>query len=528
MNIAFQDIVDRLAYTEISGEARVRLAELAGAPWCPDDPEAVLGEEQKEILRRDERIIAVEAGSRGGKSMLAGCFCLAELMQPNRHVAIVASYSKHAASEFKYVYKGMLRLFGDYVHDVCPVFTQRTEHNNFYCRIETVWGSTIEAMTLQRDQGAKALGSEWDMCCLAEGSRITPNVYFGKIVRALAGRAKKRKRGGHLRRTGRTIAMSTPNETEGAIYQMVQAAKKRTNERIELLRTENCPDWRESIYYKRLSVLEMNPSFSAEELEAQRKHFVRAGQQAYFDEQFLGIARAREGLIYNQLTDGNIISPPPQSEIQKMELGIGIDTGYWNAAVLVGRDTKDRTYCLGEVLEKGVTIRTFLSTLREMVDDIVGIPDYLDEIQTIVVDRASEQKREIQECDLSLDWHENTLNLEVTCDEVNRALAAGRLYISSECTETIHDFENYAVKGSVTNATNTPVKPKGRDHLLDALRYVLIRMWEAAPPEEEPEPLTREERREKTFQDNIRRLTDWRAEVRHEQQLAMMRVIGGW
>lgn len=528
MLLRASDIVDRHAYTRIEGDALVRLAELAGAPWSDEDSGAQLGEEQKSILRRTERAIIIEAGSRGGKSVLSACFGLSELLQPNRSVAIVGARADHAKKEFGYICQGMRNLFGSKLNDVCPIFKNVYYGHNYSMSIETIWGSICEGFTLARDEGARALGAEFDMIILAEGSRIDPAIYYNKLVRALGGRAKARKKGGHIRRTGRTIGMSSPNELEGATYAIVQAAKKQTKNDIEKLQAETCDSWLDSLYYKRMSVIDLNPAYPPEVYDAEVRRLIAAGRKKDVDEQFLGIARARTGLIYSKFNDDLVVPLPDTNAIKAMNIGIGIDTGHHFAAVLCGVDTNSDSWCLGEYYDVGCTIREGVQGIKRMYEDVLRKKFEREDLVEIIVDRASQHKRELQEAGLNVDFHPQNLNLEITCDQVNQRFATRSLWISDTCTETISDLEGYQVMAKLTGGShaNKKLYAKGRNHLLDALRYILLRLWEMPPPREEEKLLSPVDTNKIALQNKIREMTDWRTSARRHQQMQIAKMFG--
>lgn len=502
--IRFQDILDYTAYTRIEGDALVRLCERAGAPWSEEDKTARLGELQKAILRRPERRIIVEAGSGGGKSILGACFGLGELMQPNRKIVIVADQAKFAHKEFSYIYLGMKTLFGDAISSACPTFVNKKNGHVYTMQIATAWGSTCEGMTLAQKGGSAALGNEWDMCIIGEGAHLSPDVYFGKINRALARRIRRRERSNYIRPTGRTIALSSPNELNGTLQAIIRAAKKQTGGRIEKLRCENSENWFESLYYSVHTSPEMNPNYSFEAYEAEKEMAKAAGQEAAFGEQFEGIAQVRTGIIYSKKTDDHEIDLPNIARIRAMKLGLGIDVGHRYAAVLAGLDSDENAYILGECYVVGGTTSEKTELTLEMAAEILQIePEEVnDALSVCFIDRSAQNRPDFEELGLDVEFTHELWRVEDTLDTVNQKFAEDKLFIVNDCVELISEASMYQWKGLTGGAsvhTAGTLRPSGKHDVLDAMRYVLLALWESGPPEGAPEIMAPEQETEQAL-----------------------------
>ncbi|NBT35694.1 MAG: hypothetical protein EBT03_09185, partial [Betaproteobacteria bacterium] len=89
-------------------------------------------------------------------------------------------------------------------------------------------------------------------------------------------------------------------------------------------------------------------------------------------------------------------------------------------------------------------------------------------------------------------------------NKVKERLKADKLQITSDCPELIAEFKKYrwaSPKRSENDAREAPVKRD--DHLLDALRYVVMSRPLTPPAKDDSESLSVQER---MFRDSLKRL----------------------
>lgn len=480
--VTWPDIFSGRAEVHLSPESIIALAERAGAPWNDKDPDAKLSPAQREIITAEERTIVVFGGSRGGKSIAGACIGLAELMIPNSIVALIGLNYEHCSKEFGYIWQGFFNLFPKSAATEASFIT-RSPH--YSMRLTTVWGSTLRVFSTTAKEGAQLLGNEFDLAILCEAAQVMPDVYNTKVERALLGRAKKRA-DGYVRRTGRAVLLTTPKQLGGASYELYNRALHRTKGRIEKLRASTGIDWIESMYFLQANVRELNPSYPEEHFE----HARRTLPKYSFEEQFLGMAVVRSGLVYSSFReDTTVIEKDRLPNLQSCTFGVGIDTGENFAAVLAAMTPEGQIFIIGDMKEIGQNTAENAASVIEMVERCLqGVtPSPKDAITHWVVDVNSQHVPDL-EAHLSVDFFYQKYDVLESLGHLDMLMGNGEIKIAEDCEMLLNEIRGYRYRHNKDKMAATKDRPSGEDHNLDAFRYLLMHMFEVGPPP--PETVT--------------------------------------
>lgn len=511
IKVSFADVVDGRAYIRLSGSAKIKLAHMAGAPWSEKDPDAQLHDLQQEVLCRPEREKIVHGASRLGKSVLGGCEGIAEVMLPKSKLAVVAARYDHVAHEWQYIHKGLRNLFRN--HGAAFV-RLKFKHQQAYHEydVETVWGSRGRGYSTDADEGAALLGQEFSRMVLGEGSHISQEILEKRALRALDGWLMKRTDGAE-REGGYLSIYTTPKEFSGcsaAEWERVQQQTKRRPERLHY----GAVYFPETVWIREASILE-NPAYDRKVFEARR----RTMDKTAFAEQYLGKMTWKTGRIYSEFNEDYHVVPRGElthEMIRNMRLGVGIDTGAYFGAVLVGITKDNKKWAFGEVYTQQQTIEESCSQVIDMVVRELGPafgikPDQInlndedawfgafqrltEAIDHWYIDPASQHKIDINDR-LDIAVAAQKMELEWSINEVRELFKHDNLIVTDNLTYAVDQLRKYVwkqVKAAGSKGFRGPVikEPKKEyDHLLDALRFILVPLKDVGPREDPPPIIT--------------------------------------
>jgi hypothetical protein len=478
--LTWEQVFGGHAEVHIGPEAMLRLAEISGAPWNDSDPAAKLSPLQKEIITAPERTVVVFGGSRGGKSIAGACIALGHMLIPNCQIALIGANYEHCAKEFGYLCRGFFNIFP---RGACTEATNITRSPHFSMRITTVWGSRVQVYSTMAKEGQQILGNEFDLAVLCEAAQMPADVYHVKIERALLGRAKQRTGTNYLRRTGRAILLTTPKGQGGASYDVHQRASQRTRGKLDQLLLKNGAGWFESLYFCQANVRELNPTYPVEAFE----HAKRTLPKHAFEEQFLGRAIIRSGLVYSSFKEDETPIPkeklPAIEDLRRCTFGVGIDTGNNFAAVLAAMAPDGKCYIIGEVKEVGQSTPQNAACVLDMVEKALeGVLMHPKEaISAWVVDVNSQNIIDLEDA-LGVAFLYQKYDLLDSIGHLDMKMGNGEIRISEECHQLLHEIRGYRYKSRSEAHFKTKDKPFGEDHLLDAMRYLLMQLFETGPP----------------------------------------------
>jgi hypothetical protein len=497
--LTLKDVVEGRAYIRIPPEGRVKLCELAGAPWSDKDQTATLSDLQKEVLMRPEREKIVHGGSGLGKSVLGGCEGIIEAMLPNAKFAVVSASYDHVANEWAYIDKGLRTLFRS-TPQVFERLKFRHSQNYHEYEVETVWGSRGIGVTTHTDEGAQLLGKEFTRVILGEGSNVSRSILERRIARALD-RSMMKRADGSIPMTGYLSIYTTPREYSGCSAFEVERCRKATKGRLELLHYP-ATSFAESVWFREASVLE-NPGYSREAFEARK----RTLDKDAFQEQYLGRMTLRTGRVYKSYDEENHRATlPAPAAIRAMRLGIGIDTGAYTGLVLCGIDRDNRIWGLLDTYTIQQTINDSLDDFGDRILEALGpafpgadLTEILLSLDVAVVDPASQSKLEIMD-----HWPELTLTIPSTelggklelipsVDMIEDMFDADRIRITNEWCDELHEQLRRYVWREKKSPGRDPIVVEPRkeyDHLCDAFRMIALVLRDMGPAAEPPAPVT--------------------------------------
>lgn len=490
-------MIERRAYIRLSGDARVKLAERAGAPWAERDPDAKLSEFQKDVLHRNERHLIVHGGSRLGKSVLGGAFGVCEFMLPGSSLAFVAGRYEHVNDEFKHFASGLKRLFGKHQHAFTR-FVHKAYGNYYAFDVCGIWGARAVGYAVDQDEGEVLLGKEFSRVICGEGSRIAPEIGDTRIKRALDGRLMNNKLG---EESGYLTIFTTPSGFEGLSSYEWDRIEQKTKGDLSAVHYGRVP-FPETYWLMEADVL-ANPAYDRAVYEARKKEAEATGDTAAFDEQYRGLRTYASGRVYREFMESRQrVDMPDAAHIRTMRLGIGIDTGACFGAVLAGLDRDNFLWWLGEVYTEKRHVRESCSDVRRMIESVLGpvfdtanYAQLQEAIDLWVIDPASQQKLEVGEYlgDAPLQhpsFGYGRFELLPTIDRLRQTMNDDQFRLVRDMSTAYDQLRKYVWKRVKTGekqkllVVREPVK--ANDHLLDAGRLVSVPLMELGPLEEPP------------------------------------------
>lgn len=488
LRVSLQDVFEKRAYIHLSPEAKIKLCELAGAPFAEKNPGAKLSDLQREVLSRQERLKIVNGGSGLGKSTLGGCEGLCALILPFRSVAYVAARYEHVAKEFQYVIKGFRKLFADQQHAFTRfVFKNQAAYHEYH--VETIWGSLSRGYTVDVNEGEVLLGSEFTDVILGEGSHIPQEITDRRIKRAIDRALTNNALGQEL---GYLSVYTTPKEFEGTSSHEWDVVDKAGRGDLTVFNYGKVP-FQQTVWLREADVLE-NPAYDRETYYARQ----RTMDADAFAEQYQGKRRHASGRVYKAFNESRDRVPMPgPTKIAGMRLGLAVDTGAFFGCVLAGLDRDRHLWCLGNVKTEKVHLRESCRQVRHMLERVLGpvfdsadFNELMDRLDLWTIDPASQQKLEVSEylndAPFVLPSREKgKFELLATIDQVVETMVEGRFKIVDECGELLEELRKYTWKRTKTGDKNKllvirePVK--ANDHCLDAMRFIAIPLLEDGP-----------------------------------------------
>lgn len=482
----------------------------AGFPWNDQDPNATISPIQKELLEREERFILVVGGTGSGKTVTGALLALIELSKPGKKIAIVGNIYKHVLVEASFLIKGFERLYGKNAAKV----TYRDAKNNPEFSIETLWGSTVKGVSLDYQEGTTILGEGFDLVLCAEGDQIDYDTFKRRVLRA-ADRRLQKQVSGYQYRTGRIIGLSTSSYGEGAISQEYERVLRESKGDESALLVGKVP-WAATCYLRRMSFLD-NPANDEAVFEA-RKKAMQDDPDAFLEQYEGGISR-RSNLVMSQFSPAkHIIKPLPPEAIRGMRLAVGIDPGGYFGCVLVGADSSNRYYVLGEVNSRPpATVFDNARAVKEMIVETLqpvfnsqgfDIDSHFKDLTRYIdhweVDANAQYKLEIEEL-LGVDLGYTKMGIELSIDQMNALFSEDRIYVQDTCEEWIRDIGRYAY--SRVNRSQA-LKPGGTgSHIIDATRYVIIGYLAEVGGPDSPAPVVTFQQ---AYERERRKSLDWR------------------
>lgn len=183
-----------------------------------------------------------------------------------------------------------------------------------------------------------------------------------------------------------------------------------------------------------------------------------------FSQEYLADFRKQEGLVYKEFS--RVFHLYDDEPIDEDEYMGGVDFGYTNPAGIlsVKKDKRGSYWVTDEYYEKGKTD----AQIAELVTAKAYTKTYPDPENPSAIKELTDRRVNVCEVVKGKDSVTNGIN------KIRELLKQRRLRIHKNCTNLIWEFERYHYprKVDVGNEKENPVKED--DHLLDALRYVIM------------------------------------------------------
>jgi hypothetical protein len=494
VKITVADLREGRAYIRFPLAAKLNLCHWAGAPWAERKPNAWLHGLQVEVLARKEREKIVHGASRLGKSVLGGCDIIIGLHTHNARVGVFAHRWDHVAHEFRYAHVGVKNIYRGHPGAIkTNIF--RNQGSNQQYHIATSWNSIAKGHSAGSDDGAAALGQEFTLVVLGEGSHISAWIRQRVLQRAIDGALMNQQF--PREDIGRLCIYTTPKSFEGCSAARVDQIRKEYGNQ-NALEYGKAP-WPDTCWIREAAISE-NPAYDLRALKAAQK----ALDPAAFEEQYLGKMVFRSGRIYEEFTELMTVEEPSEHQLSEMSFAIGIDTGAYFGAVLLGLDRDRELWVLSEVYTQKKDIDYSCAAVKAgfaaFFKRTTGISDWdqiAKRVKYLYIDPASQHKIEVSNRLGMTPRHPNrregTFELLPTIDYMRHMMTLSKFWISKRCTWTLDQIRKYVWKETRSPGSKEPVirePKKDYDHLMDAMRFGAVPLIQRGPAEEEPEPMT--------------------------------------
>jgi hypothetical protein len=342
------------------------------------------------------------------------------------------------------------------------------------------------------------LGREFTDVILGEGSHISQSLRERRIQRAIDGALMNLQEG--REDFGNFFIFTTPRGYEGCAAHRVEQIRKQGKGDKTILEYGKV-SWPETCWIREADILE-NPAYDARAFESAR----RTLDKAAFDEQYRGKMTFRTGRVYTEFDeDRHVVPMPKPAHLAEMKFFVGIDTGAYFGAVLVGIDRDARLYIVAETYTQKVKIGDSAEELREAIvlalKDALGTEEWdliRARIDRFVVDPASQHKLELID-ELELDSistptrGQGKFDLIPTIDICRHLFMQDKLFIVDDLGWTIDQIRKYVWKQTKTVGSKEPVIREPRkdyDHLMDSMRIATVPLHEDGPYEDAPPAVT--------------------------------------
>ena len=411
-------------------------------------------------LDNGAKVVAINAGSRGGKTILAGLLAQTEAafgpdgMQPVRTIPIIAPYKELTDKCFRMIWQSIInkKSYAAIVKKgkaYMPVEKSKRERY-----IEMPWGARI--VGLSADNPTSLLAEGWPLVIMDEFSRVKEGVYEEFVERAL------------MDVGGVVVFITTPRGSNHW--------RKRYEEVALLAETD-------PRYFAITWTSYDNPGIDHEALDITRAYYERAGSMDIFNMNFMADFTALAGSVYPMFSPTKNGKPWHIQHIQPNDeqgFVLGIDWGFRNPFVcLFAQIHGDCLYIYDEIYKPGMTD-------EECIENVLTV------MRTLTSNRSSASPQGYINCAYADPSAPEAIEAfvragismfdddKIKLNAVNYGIASVRslLYredkpgvvIDPKCTNLINEFDNYSFNEKTEN--EKPIKLK--DHAMDGIRYLAV------------------------------------------------------
>ncbi len=400
-------------------------------------------DKQLEVHDDTHRFKVLNWGRRTGKSTLAANLTLMAATQVIGRYWIVAPTYKQA----KNIY------WLDIIHNQIPRELVKKK-NEQELTITLINGSVIELKGADNEDSLRGAGIKG--LILDEYAFMKPNVWE-LILRPMLADSK-----------GWAVFISTPNGFNH-FYQLADNAQSTLPE---------YKDW----WYSHATTFD-NPHIEDEEIE-QIKAEVSEDQ---FAQEYEAEFRKMAGLVYKDFDRATHVLPVDKMpNMDSFTRGLSVDFGFHNptGVVFVGMDYDGNWYVYDEIYKSGmITEETAKAIKDKMGGNLftykIGDSNQAQEIanlQTHGVILEAVKKAGVGQKSSILG------GIQLINDMLKiQGNGKPKLFISEACKNLIYEFETYHYPEDVMDKNNPEDPVKDKDHLLDALRYLRLKLYYGNP-----------------------------------------------
>ena len=435
-----------------------------------------------DITVEDNRNFLLEDGllsHNSGKSMGIGEYVMLKAIEKQGNYYIIAPTYKQAKSIF----------WSDILKVLVPgAVINKTDENELYIelkpmryklKIASIWGKDID-VTHDEDKPPSRIylkgadnpdslrGVALDGAVLDEFAFVrSGQELWNKIIRpALADRV------------GWAVFSSTPNGRNNAFYDMVKTAQDPENQDVP--KPEN-NGW----FYSHATALD-NPYFdkaNTGEWEHSRRQHEKDGKMDEWLQEWEAQFSTPQKLIYRNFNpDIHVVHPRdvPEQGTDALAMDFG-----WNdpfAAVFVRIDFDGNWWVYDEIKKPELDTEKEVKALRSKMGDrrfarIIGDSNNKTEIANLRRHRI--WVTPVRKLSGSV---EGGLKMVRSLLEVRESTGKPKMYISAACRELIKEMEAYEYETDAFGGVLEYPKDKQEDHLMDALRYIVLEFDQASKP----------------------------------------------
>jgi len=235
---------------------------------------------------------------------------------------------------------------------------------------------------------------------------------------------------------------------------------------------------------------EDNPYIPREEIKEARESL----NDEYFRQEYEASFENYTGMVYKELKEEHFVGLGAFEEWHRPHFNyyIGIDTGRYDAASFIAIDTKGKAFIFDEVYMVDAISKDFGREINLKILYWSKLLKIKKNDWTIIIDSASQTKRELRACDIhAIDSEKDVLN---SINNIRFSLKHDKLLIvKGNCPMHVTEYWGYtwAEKARGKNMMIYPKKEK--DHLINADQYIFNSYFatEAEEPEKRKEDLTK-------------------------------------
>lgn len=400
-------------------------------------------EKQLEVHDDTHRFKVLNWGRRTGKSTLAANLTLMAATQVIGRYWIVAPTYKQA----KNIY------WLDIIHNQIPreLIKKKNEQE---LTITLINGSVIELKGADNEDSLRGAGIKG--LILDEYAFMKPNVWE-LILRPMLADSK-----------GWATFISTPNGFNH-FYKLADNAQSTLPE---------YKDW----WYSHATTFD-NPHIEDEEID-QIKAEVSEDQ---FAQEYLAEFRKMAGLVYKDFDRKiHVLPVNKMPDMDGWTRGLAVDFGFHNptAVVFVGMDYDSNWYVYDEIYKPGLVTDELAKAIKDKMGDKlftykIGDSNQSQEIanlQTKGVILEAVKKGGVGQKSSILG------GIQLINDMLKvQGNGKPKLFISEQCSNLIYEFETYHYPEDVFDKNNPEDPVKDKDHALDALRYLRLKLYYGNP-----------------------------------------------